>query len=190
MADQDLLKRFENFRLAASRGLLAYAANIVTGPEKKRVPIVVVERSGKAADFMACTWRHFHGEAKKNNLTQNSQEMQDTVEYRLCRGPGCVYSYCVLLSQPQSGPEGSEKVECEYLQAKFNEYFGPTKDSEQLLPQFVEACKRKDAVTVYHLDKSSSLSHAILKRVCKGPIQNNGKPYTSFEALSILEKWN
>ncbi len=154
----------------------------------KRVPIVVVEGSGKAADFIACTWRHFHGEAS-SHVTQDSRAVKDKIDCRLCMGPGCVYSTCVILSSYTT----LEKVECQYLKARFEEYFGTSvskEDYEKRLKQVVEACVRKEAITIYNFNDTNSLSHAILQGVCKGTIQSNGQPYTANQRMCLLEKWN
>ena len=104
---------------------------------EKRVPIVVVEGSGKAADFIACTWNHFHGEAS-SHVTLDSRAMKDKIDCRLCMGPGCVYSTCIMLSSNMA----LENVECQYLKARFEECFGTSvlKDKyKKLVKQVVEA---------------------------------------------------
>ena len=167
---------------------------------KSCTPIVVVEGSGKAADFIAFTWRHIH---------------EGT---RLCYG--CHRSSCVgfvrryhptsLELLPSSCPlirheyerlfwgnqSNIAEVETQRDRDNKDEAVKKEQDRQRRLDMrkhvswVIEICRRKETVTIYNFQKSDlGLDYAVMRAMCKGTVRD-GLTLSTVEQLELAIEWD
>jgi hypothetical protein len=139
-------------------------------------PLVIVEGSGKAADFIASTWRHMHeGD-------------------RMCYG--CPRSSCIALTRRFESSRTKQArllaSTCPVVSAEHCRIFGSIEESdrEKQVSWVIEACRRKETVTLYDPSRSNEgLDFAIMRAICKGTLRD-GRPLSMIEQFQLTIDWS
>jgi hypothetical protein len=140
-------------------------------------PVVIVEGSGKAADFIASTWRHMHeGD-------------------RLCYG--CPRSSCIaFIRRFRSGGKKHTRLlasTCPIVLTEHRRIFGDSigeSDRKKQVSWVIEACRRKETVTLYNPSRSNEgLDFAIMRAICKGTLRD-GRPLSMIEQFQLTIDWS
>ena len=131
------------------------------------MPIVVVEGSGKAADFIAATWRHMHeGD-------------------RLCYGkhrPTCVAASRLY----QNGR--LLRTTCPFIESEYTRIFGGGVNMA-LVGAVIETCRGRSCISLYNPTLSkTSMAYAIMLGICRGTLVN-GQRLSIFEQLRLIIDW-
>ena len=135
--------------------------------DEDRIPVVVVEGTGRAADMLASCWRHLHDG-----------------EFRMC-SEGIKRRCCLSSVRPFAANEQeTETVQCPFLRAEYLRWFEGSRIDEDSLAKVVSVCRKKEQVAVYSCCQPTSLCYAIMKSVCMSRRYHGGKG----EPLSALKK--
>ena len=166
-------------RTVASTNAETFRADLATTLEQSKercTPIVVVEGSGKAADFIAATWRHMHEGDRK------------------CYG--CPRSSCIAWIR-RFKTNGKFKVllpaSCPVIEAEHRRCFGDgisIEDRIQQVSWIIEACRRKETFTLYNPSTSDAgIDFAIMSAICDGTLCD-GQPLTMIQQFQMAIDWN
>ena len=138
-------------------------------------PIVVVDGSGRAADFIASIWRHMHEGG------------------RLCHG--YPRSSCVASVQRYRGKGSTQLLEatCPFVDAEHRRIFGyeVSGDERKLYVSWaIETCRRREAVTIYNpFTSSMGIDFAIMRAICRGTLCE-GKPLSMGQQFRLAVDWS
>jgi hypothetical protein len=177
-------------------------AKILVQSQVTCTPILVVAGSGKAADFIASTWRHMHeGPTRK------------------CYDVDCPRSKCVAFKRQYKDKNGTQLVlaHCPYIQNEYRKYLQPASkleakaladkiigakgvagkvvtsypsEEELNINNIIDTCRRKEAVTIYDVLKDKhGLSYAIMKAICNGTLKY-GQPLSTVEKMKLAMEWD
>jgi hypothetical protein len=153
--------------------------------KKRCTPILVVDGSGRAADFIASTWRHMHqGERRCHGYKKSS----------------CIAS--VRRFEKSPGKSGLLEASCPFVDAEYRRIFGEgisenaedaaesEKERNLLVSWVIETCRRKEAVTIYNpFESSKGIDFAIMRAICKGTLCD-GHPLSMREQFRLAMHWN
>jgi hypothetical protein len=145
--------------------------------------VVIVEGSGKAADFIASTWRHMHE--------------GDRLWF------GCPRTSCIgFIRRFRTSRKKHTRLlasTCPVVSAEhrrmFGEIIGESDREKQVSCQSwvieaAEACRRQETVTLYGPSRSNEgLDYAIMRAICKG-ILRNGRPLSMIEQFQLTSDWS
>ena len=150
--------------------------NAMLQSKERCTPIVVVEGSGRAADFIARTWRHMHEGDRR------------------CHG--CKRSSCVAFVQRfrlDGNHQRLLRASCPVVTAEHRRIFGDSVSDEERrmhVSWVIELCRRREAVTIYDPFKSArGIDFAIMRAICRGTL-SAGKPLSMGEQLRMAIDWN
>ena len=159
-------------------------------------PIVIVEGTGKAADFIAFTWRHIHEGG------------------RMCFG--CPRSSCVGFVR-RFHPKSMELLpaSCPLVQQEYERLFWDREaefieerdwdhkddaakkeqdkkrklDRNKHVSWVIELCRRKETVTLCNVMSGDDIDYAIMRAMCKGTMQD-GRTLSTVEQLQLAIEWD
>jgi hypothetical protein len=145
-------------------------------------PIVVVEGSGKAADFIALTWRHLHEPVSEGG--------------KRCHQDSHARTRCVAHTRRyQNGsqkPQTLRMATCPVIEREYCRLFGRVSLQDidrKRISWIIETCRRKESVALYTPTESSEgLDFAILWAMCRGTLRE-GRPLSTVEQLRLAIGW-
>jgi hypothetical protein len=140
-------------------------------------PIVVVDGSGKAADFIASTWRHMHEGPSRS-----------------CYEIKCPRSDCIAFKrQHDTKTNMLLQSHCPFVEAEYRRLFGPMRkdgDDMKTISYVIEICRRKESVTVYDSKRDTAgLPYSIMKAICNGTLKD-GEPLSTIEKMRLVIDWD
>ena len=137
-------------------------------------PIVVVEGSGKASDFIAFAWRHLHLGERRCHGHARTRCVAHTRRYR----------------EPDSR-RGLLPATCPVIEREYRRLFAPALGGlAKHVSWIIETCRRRECVTLYSPSEESGggLDFAILRAICKGTLRE-GRPLSAVEQLRLAVGW-
>ena len=139
-------------------------------------PVVVVEGSGKAADFIAATWRHMHNGDRRCHGYPRASCIASTRRY-----------------QEQGARKRLLPASCPVVVEEHCRIFGDgiaEGERAQQVSWVIETCRRKETITLYHPSKSDAgIDFAIMSAICKGTLCD-GQPLSMIEQFQLAIDWN
>eukprot|EP00292_Cryptomonas_paramecium_P002191 CAMPEP_0113672526 /NCGR_PEP_ID=MMETSP0038_2-20120614/6321_1 /TAXON_ID=2898 /ORGANISM="Cryptomonas paramecium" /LENGTH=1543 /DNA_ID=CAMNT_0000588823 /DNA_START=420 /DNA_END=5048 /DNA_ORIENTATION=- /assembly_acc=CAM_ASM_000170 len=144
------------------------------------VPILVVNGTGRAADFISAVYKHLH--------KGDSRECTKGIRRAKCIN----HVMPQLHSKSDKSPAFGHAECCAHLQAEFCRCFNKKEMTENDIHSFsmvIHVCSRKDLVTIVDTDQISSLSYHLMKAACDHK-SLAGKDQNTISRLKTILKWN
>jgi hypothetical protein len=147
-------------------------------------PILVVDGSGRAADFIASTWRHMHEGEQRCHGYKLSSCIASVRKFEESLGKSCPFA---------DRSNRLLEASCPFVDAEYRRIFGegiPEKERKLHVSWVIETCRRKEAVTIYNpFESSKGMDFAIMRAICKGTLCD-GHPLSMGEQFRLAVNWN
>ena len=162
-------------------------------------PVVVVEGSGKAADFIAFTWRHIHeGTRKCYGCPRSScvgfvrRYHPTSLELLPASCPLVRHEYERLFWGKEMDQISEFERDWDHKEDAAKKEFDRIRrlQMRKHVSWVIELCRRKETVTIYSVHKSDlGLDYAVMRAMCKGTVRD-GLTLSTVEQLQLAIEWD